>query len=614
MGIGNIWRTTKGKMPWLLRSRRSRVPVTYPPVSAGIPALPVDQVLQPHAETMAKIRHLVEREEDWGRWYLPLIERYAAFVHLLPASEYHHHRGAGGLLSHGLEVGLYCIQRAHDKLYGMHLEPRLRRLARPRWQYGCFVAGLCHDVAKPVVLLRAVLEPSGRDLPDWDDRCWRPLAQDLVTWCREKGAERYWVVFRRKRQAKDHERLAGLALDRVLTAADRAYLSEYDSELLLNVMGTVQKEAGMDHEMSKLVLSADRRSVQEDLGRSNLARDIGQEVGLPVMRIISDAMLRLVREDVWRVNVAGGRLWYLESGLYLVWPEGGKDIGLLLDRDEAYRGVPRNPQTLAQIMLEWQFIEATSEGSPFWWVTLEGVTEKLLALKIREPRGLLEVMPAPWPGEVWGYESGREGELVEKEAEHEEEQLLAAEADLEKQSGDSEGIVAAEVLEEPDEPGPAQANQGDRPSALSRAGAALRGCLGRTGRAIWECVPAVVRKKLHGRQSEIEGETAATLALCQEMTAAVSALRSSVAAHGEQLSMLVETSRMLIKAIDMHYGGSEPMWVREITWLLCDGLPVSEFEAERIKRLFGGGGRVRDWFRLSEDGYVLGRVDWASEE
>nr|WP_276611704.1 TraI domain-containing protein [Thiorhodococcus mannitoliphagus] len=39
---------------------------------------------------------------------LPLIERYAAFAHLLRALETQHHRGAGGLFRHGLEVAFQC--------------------------------------------------------------------------------------------------------------------------------------------------------------------------------------------------------------------------------------------------------------------------------------------------------------------------------------------------------------------------------------------------------------------------------------------------------------------------------------------------------------------------
>lgn len=287
MALGSKLREIGAKMPWLSGKaavqEEALAAIKYPPVAAGIPALEVEQIMGPHGETLAKIKHLVEHEADWGQWYLPLIRRYATLVHLLPASEYHHHRGAGGLLAHGLEVGLYTLQQAREQLYGMKLEPKVRRLARPRWQYGCFVAGLCHDIGKPVTLLRATLAPEGQGLADWDEKVWQPYAQDILAWCRQHGAERYWVAFK-KRRAKDHERAAALIWDRVITEADRRFLSEYDSDLLPMVLATLQGEAAGDHTLGKLVQGADRRSVQGDLGKSNLASDLGQDVGLPVLR------------------------------------------------------------------------------------------------------------------------------------------------------------------------------------------------------------------------------------------------------------------------------------------------------------------------------------------
>ncbi|KAA3419555.1 TraI domain-containing protein, partial [Streptococcus pneumoniae] len=38
----------------------------------------------------------------------------ARFAHLLPASQSHHHRGAGGLLRHSLEVGLWALPAIHE--------------------------------------------------------------------------------------------------------------------------------------------------------------------------------------------------------------------------------------------------------------------------------------------------------------------------------------------------------------------------------------------------------------------------------------------------------------------------------------------------------------------
>ncbi|KAA3419556.1 hypothetical protein F1714_11850, partial [Streptococcus pneumoniae] len=65
-------------------------------------------------ETQAE---LIERIADTAialpaqieRYYLSAIKRFARFAHLLPASQSHHHRGAGGLLRHSLEVGLWAL-------------------------------------------------------------------------------------------------------------------------------------------------------------------------------------------------------------------------------------------------------------------------------------------------------------------------------------------------------------------------------------------------------------------------------------------------------------------------------------------------------------------------
>ena len=640
MALGSKLREIGAKMPWLSGKaavqEEALAAIKYPPVAAGIPALEVEQILGPHGETLAKIKHLVEQEADWGQWYLPLIRRYATFVHLLPASEYHHHRGAGGLLAHGLEVGLYTLQQAREQLYGMKLEPKVRRLARPRWQYGCFVAGLCHDIGKPVTLLRATLAPEGQGLADWDEKVWQPYAQDILSWCRQHGAERYWVAFK-KRRSKDHERAAALIWDRVITEADRRFLSEYDSDLLPLVLGTVQGEVNGDHELGKLVQVADRRSVQGDLGKSNLASDLGQDVGLPVLRIYSDAMLRLVREDAWRVNEAGGRLWYMASGLYLVWPEGGRDIGLLLDRDEAYRGVPRHPTVMAEILQEWDYVEATPGGSPFWWVELEGLDKPLLALKIKEPGGLLPALPAPRPGLVRPYEAGQ-GEAADSAVEPEAGMPVESSvpevslADAEEESGAGGEAPGQEVQGQEIQ---VQDNQEEKPGWRRWVWAWARECAPGCRVMAERCVgkldagKAVEEEAMAAKQrQEVLRERICGLLAEHDRLQADPASDPDCERRGElvlEMWELFTEWRYLENLAGAQGGGvaatewdaaevagGEPEWVWQITQMLGDGIAVSEFEAERLKRQLGGQGSVRSWFRLSPDGQVVGRVDRGS--
>lgn len=87
----------------LTRLLRSRVPPSspppdeeiprYPPFAQGLPAAPVARILATQAELIDALSHtLALPDKDYRAILVPVLERYAAFTHLLPASEAHHHR------------------------------------------------------------------------------------------------------------------------------------------------------------------------------------------------------------------------------------------------------------------------------------------------------------------------------------------------------------------------------------------------------------------------------------------------------------------------------------------------------------------------------------------
>ena len=64
-----------------------------------------DALLEPHNGLVSTLKGLAGvPESHWQRLYQALLDRFAALVQLLPASEAHHHAGPGGLLRHGLEI------------------------------------------------------------------------------------------------------------------------------------------------------------------------------------------------------------------------------------------------------------------------------------------------------------------------------------------------------------------------------------------------------------------------------------------------------------------------------------------------------------------------------
>jgi len=120
--------------------------------------------------------------------------------------------------------------------------------------------------------------------------------------------------------------------------------------------------AGIDDEavLGSLVTEADRVSVERDL-RENRIDPAATSLGVPVDRYLLDAMRSLARGGRWQINVPGARLWMLAEGLQLVWPSGAEDMVALLAADRV-PGIPRDPETLADILLEWGLAVPRQEG------------------------------------------------------------------------------------------------------------------------------------------------------------------------------------------------------------------------------------------------------------
>jgi hypothetical protein len=106
----------------------------YPPFLRGLPAASVAEVVATQRDLVAELQDaLAFTDRRFGELVVPVIERYAAFVHLLPASETHHHRGAGGRFRHGLEVACHAARASRGMVFALDHSPGDRRELEPRW-------------------------------------------------------------------------------------------------------------------------------------------------------------------------------------------------------------------------------------------------------------------------------------------------------------------------------------------------------------------------------------------------------------------------------------------------------------------------------------------------
>ncbi len=315
----------------------------YPPFAKGLPVAPLDKILATQAELIEKVRNsLGFTVDDFNRLVLPVIQRYAAFVHLLPASESHHHRGAGGLFRHGLEVAFWAAQASEAVIFSIEGTPRERRDNEPRWRLASCFSGLLHDVGKPL---------SDVSITDKDGSItWNPYSESLHDWAHRHKIDRYFIRWRDKRH-KRHEQFSLLAVDRIIPAETREFLSKSGPSIMEAMLEAISGTS-VNQPVTKLMLRADQESVSRDLRQSRL--DVDEfSYGVPVERYVFDAIRRLVKTGKWKVNEPGAKVWHLNQGVFIAWKQLG-DLYDLISHDKI-PGIPRDPDTLADILIERGF-------------------------------------------------------------------------------------------------------------------------------------------------------------------------------------------------------------------------------------------------------------------
>ncbi len=349
----------------------------YPPFIRGLPIVPIEKVLATQGELIERLSGaLGYTRTDFAQLVAPVLARYAAFVHFLPASETHHHRGAGGLLRHGLEVAFWAAQASDALIFSMEGTPRERRESEPRWRLATCFAGLLHDVGKPLADL-SVTDKSGHVI-------WNPYTQMLTDWASDHDVQRYFIHWRAQRY-KRHQTLSILMVERILPSQTLTYLGKSGPKIVAAMLAAIA-DMNLDQPIAKLVLQADQASVAQDLRQSHLEQD-AFAYGMPIERYVFDAMRRLIQTAQWKVNVAGAIVWYFHQGVFVRWKLGIHDLYQLLD-DDHIPGIPKDPDTLADILIERGFAlpcAVTEKGETasyrYWEVIPEGLPTDSVSIK-----------------------------------------------------------------------------------------------------------------------------------------------------------------------------------------------------------------------------------------
>lgn len=374
----------------------------YPPFTEGIPAARADQLIETQSKLIRLIRHeLALTEQEVDQLLMPLLHSFASFVHLLPASQNHHHRGAGGLFRHSLEVCMWATRISHSRIISGRETGERRKVMEPRWRMAIAVAALCHDIGKAAYDV-IVTDPMGKH--EWDI-----YHSNLVDWLEERQLSRYFLRWRGKREHKAHEKFSSLVTMRVIPPDVLSYLNEGDPEIISKMIETISgmTPAGPARVMHELVMEADQLSVTQDLKGQKIAQS-DQALGVPVAKYLVDAMKRLIEDGHWKANTPGGALWVTDNGVFLRWAKASADIAQLLNAD-GVSGIPKSRDNMAESL--WDFdvvlVQYAEDGSETLVTSVAVETEENKndpnAFEAVEINGVETLFSGPHPAPVKSY-------------------------------------------------------------------------------------------------------------------------------------------------------------------------------------------------------------------
>ena len=389
-----------------------RIP-RYPPFMEGLPVYAPAELLATQHELTGGIHNLIANAELLATHYNPAMLRLAAFVHLLPASQAHHHRGAGGMLRHSLEVGLWALQQTEGKLIRGVTTPQQRRVIEPRWRLAVFLAGICHDLGKVVTDLTVTDRANAQR--------WRPYHRGVYDWALSHDIENYFLHWQEGR-GKHHTNVSSTLIDAVIAKESFDWISDGSTDVVIWLTESLNSNPGQTNQIHDYVVKADQLSVERDLKTMGVAM-AGYEIGVPVERYLTDIMRRLVREGVWRINEPSARVWNIDGMTYLVWPMAGEEIARRTN-DEDIPGLPKTPDGILDMMVERGIAcMREGDGDPYFYIAPDVLTEKIPTLKLKSIRlrdqALISTMPiAPVAGRVIGSNEAAGSTKIHVDAEN----------------------------------------------------------------------------------------------------------------------------------------------------------------------------------------------------
>lgn len=355
----------------------------YPPFDKGIPLIEIDTLILSQADLITRIfRTAGVSREDFNERFEPPIRNLARHIHLLPATSTTYFRGTGGLFRMSLEVALNSLQSANGSVFPISGGVERRFFIQPKWSLAIFLAGLCSQNYRTLNSMVVISRENDQ---------WAPLISHLYDWAKEKSIGRYHVRWLEDSPVCGAKASGAYSINHIVPAEVLQYLASDNNQIFQAMTASIAgvETNASENPVTRIVAPIITRVIEEDLNRS--ATNYGHLViGTHLEPHLVDAMRRLVRDGKWTPNQPGGRVWIGREGIFIDWLEAASDISQVLSKD-SFAGVPKDPDTLASLLVNAGLLEMNKSGEHYWTIALPLTLEALdTTVKLRQGASIFQ--------------------------------------------------------------------------------------------------------------------------------------------------------------------------------------------------------------------------------
>lgn len=350
----------------------------YPPWDKGIPMRSVDAIIAAQRDRIDRVyRTAGVAPLTFDELYMPVIENVASYIHLLPATSDSYYRGTGGLFRFAIDMGLNTLQSAQAAVFPVGGGIERRHAMLPKWALASFIAGMCCQAYRTINAMVVITA---------DGRQWAPLLEGLYPWAMAEEVDTYFVRWIDDVQVGGAQASAAYILGRVVPAEILSWLAEDNNVVVPTMTAAVTgvESYVSENPITRLVAPMVTRVIEEDLRQ--MAINYGHLViGSHLEPYLLDAMRQLIRQGKWSVNsTMMPMVWVGREGTFVHWQTAARDMASLLTR-QSFTGIPRDPETLADLLIKAGITEPKSSTERYWTILLPNMEalDGMLKLKTR---------------------------------------------------------------------------------------------------------------------------------------------------------------------------------------------------------------------------------------